>query len=91
MVHPIRTYAIILCLTFLALLVGYDCTRVARKEGNEVGIAILRDEKLGSIICNAYNANPGLKWCCCDDQIECFITKESCVQFCSKGRRVCDE
>lgn len=57
-------------------------TRVASKD---------EEEKIGWSICNAYRAFPGLKWCCCDDQISCFSTKESCVQFCAERRRVCDE
>ncbi|KAI3503268.1 hypothetical protein L1887_31707 [Cichorium endivia] len=75
MVNRIRTYAIILCLIFLTLLVGHDCTRVASKEGNEVGISELRDEKIGWTICNAYNANPGLKWCCSDDPNSKLVPK----------------
>lgn len=60
----------------------------ASKEGNEVGISNLQDEKIGWVICKAYAENPGSKYCCCVDQKDCFFTKALCMQFCTNTRRV---
>ncbi|KAF5767129.1 hypothetical protein HanXRQr2_Chr14g0620751 [Helianthus annuus] len=88
MAKHIRTYAIISCLMFLTLLVGLDSTRVAVSEEHGDDISTPTNEKLGWPVCSYYD-RPGLHYCCCRDQSECFDTVERCIQYCDSHPRIC--
>ncbi|MFS7900790.1 hypothetical protein Hanom_Chr12g01159071 [Helianthus anomalus] len=89
MAKLMRTYAIILCLMFLTLLIGLDSTRVAGQKQYGDNVSTLRNEKIGWIICKYYGRQPVVPYCCCDDQIDCFETKESCIEYCTKSTKMC--